>query len=157
MPPDLHWLLVWLLGGITGGLFTLIWCFKQAGFVKKIDPASKATLYMTLALVGQFALLLGAVGIIVVSSGIIGVSASSGSFPAGVSAIVGIVGLVVLLIGVFWLVAIFGMRSSLVRYYNTVEPMGLRLSGVMTFFFNIIYFQYHLSRIANWEKTGVLA
>ena len=64
---------------------------------------------------------------------------------------------VALLIAVFWLIAIFGMRSSLVRYYNTVEPMGLRLSGVMTFFFNIIYFQYHLSRIANWEKTGVLA
>jgi hypothetical protein len=149
MPPDLHWLLVWLLGGITGGLFTLIWCFKQAGFVKKIDPASKATLYMTLALVGQLALILGAVGIIVVS-------ASSGNFPAGI-AIMGIVGLVGLLIGVFWLIAIFGMRSSLVRYYNTVEPMGLRLSGVMTFFFNIIYFQYHLSRIANWKRTGVLA
>jgi hypothetical protein len=150
MPPDLHWLLVWLLGGITGGLFTLFWCFKQAGFVKKIDPASKATLFMTLALVGQLALILVAVGIIVVS-------ASSGNFPVGISAVVGIVGLVGLLIGIFWLVAIFGMRGSLVRYYNAVEPMGLRLSGVMTFFFNILYFQYHMTRIAKWKKTGVLS
>ena len=54
------------------------------------------------------------------------------------------------------LAAIFGMRSSLVRYYNSVEPIGLRLSGVMTFFFSILYLQYHLSRIAAWKTTGVL-
>ena len=56
MPPSLHWVLVWLLGGITCGVFTLIWCFKQAGFVKKIDPSSKAVLLMTLAVVGQVAM-----------------------------------------------------------------------------------------------------
>jgi hypothetical protein len=154
MPPSLHWVLVWLLGGITFGLFTLIWIFKQAGFVKKINPSSKAVLLLTLAVVGQFVLLLGAVGVIVVS-------ASSGSFYAagsygGVAGIMGIVMLLSLVIAVMWLVAIFGMRSSLVRYYNSVEPMGLKLSGVMTFFFNILYFQYHLTRIANWKKTGVL-
>jgi hypothetical protein len=149
MPPSLHWVVVWLLGGITLGLFQLIWCFKQAGFVKKIDPASKATLFLTLALIGQLVLVLGAVGMVVVSS-------SSGAV-AGVATIMGIVGLLSLLIGIFWLVAIFGMRGSMVRYYNTVEPMGLRLSGVMTFFFSFLYFQYHMSRIAKWKKTGVLS
>ena len=153
MPPSLHWVVVWLLGGITLGLFQLIWCFKQAGFVKKIDPASKATLFLTLALIGQLVLVLGAVGMVVVSS-------SSGGVAGGVAsvgAIMGIVGLLILLIGIFCLVAIFGMRGSLVRYYNTVEPMGLRLSGVMTFFFSFLYFQYHMSRIARWKKTGVLS
>ena len=127
----------------------MIWCFKQAGFVKKIDPASKATLFLTLAFIGQLVLVLGAVGMVVVSS-------SSGAV-AGVATIMGIVGLLSLLIGIFWLVAIFGMRGSMVRYYNTVEPMGLRLSGVMTFFFSFLYFQYHMSRIAKWKKTGVLS
>jgi uncharacterized membrane protein len=151
----MHWVVVWLLGGITFGLFHLIWCFKQAGFVKKIDPASKARLFMILALVGLLVMVFGAVGIVVVSSssGVIS-GAISG---AGVATIIGIVGLLSLLAGIFWLVAIFGMRGSLVRYYNTVEPMGLRLSGVMTFFFNILYFQYHMSRIAKWKKTGVLS
>ncbi len=149
MPPSLHWVVVWLLGGITLGLFQLIWCFKQTGFVKKIDPASKATLFLTMAFIGQLVLVLGAVGMVVVSS-------SSGAV-AGVATIMGIVGLLSLLIGIFWLVAIFGMRGSLVRYYNTVEPMGLRLSGVMTFFFSFLYFQYHMSRIAKWKKTGVLS
>jgi hypothetical protein len=57
---------------------------------------------------------------------------------------------------IFALMAIFGMRSSLVRYFNTVEPIGLRLSGVMTLFFSLLYFQYHLSRIAEWKRTGIL-
>ena len=83
-------------------------------------------------------------------------SASSGDFTAGMASSIGIVMLLGLVSAVVWLVAIFGMRGSLVRYYNSVEPMGLKLSGAMTFFFNILYLQYHLSRIANWKKTGVL-
>jgi hypothetical protein len=43
------------------------------------------------------------------------------------------------------------------EYYNTVENIGLSLSGGMTFFFNVIYFQYHINRIARWKKTGVLS
>ena len=58
---------------------------------------------------------------------------------------------------VFGILGVFGMRRSLVTYYNTVEPIGLRLSGVMTFFFAVFYFQYHFMRIANWKQTGVLA
>jgi len=58
---------------------------------------------------------------------------------------------------VFGLMGVFGMRRSLLNYYNTVEPIGLRLSGVMTFFFSVFYFQYHFTRIANWKQTGVLS
>ena len=57
---------------------------------------------------------------------------------------------------VLHLIGIFRMRSSLQNYYNTVEPINLRLSGVMTFFFAVFYFQYHFSRIANWKRTGYL-
>jgi hypothetical protein len=53
------------------------------------------------------------------------------------------------------IMAWFNMRASLLHYYNVVEPYGLRLSGVMTFFFNMLYFQYHLSKIAQWKKTGI--
>jgi hypothetical protein len=54
------------------------------------------------------------------------------------------------------LVAVFSMRKSISTYYTTVEPIGLKLSGVMTFFFSILYFQYHFSRINEWKKTGHL-
>ena len=43
------------------------------------------------------------------------------------------------------------MRRTLVRYYNEVEPIELKLSGAMTFFFAVLYFQYHFTRIAKWK------
>ncbi|WP_264765497.1 hypothetical protein, partial [Moraxella catarrhalis] len=41
----------------------------------------------------------------------------------------------------------FAMKNSLEQFYNTVEPVGLRLGPVMTFFFGGLYFQYHINRI----------
>jgi hypothetical protein len=68
-----------------------------------------------------------------------------------------IVGLVLLpLAGIFFIIALFGMRRSLLNYYNLTEPIGLRLSGAMTFFFGILYLQHHFSRIYEWKRTGVL-
>jgi hypothetical protein len=57
---------------------------------------------------------------------------------------------------VLFIVAEFQIKSDLEGYYNTHEPIYLRLNGVMTFFFAVWYFQHHLSRIAQWKKTGVL-
>lgn len=57
---------------------------------------------------------------------------------------------------VFAIIGIFKMRDAIQEYYNTVEPINLRLSGVMTFFFALLYFQYHFSRIAQWKQTGYL-
>ncbi len=37
--------------------------------------------------------------------------------------------------------------SSLEEHFNGPEPVGLRLNGVMVFFFGGVYFQYHLNRI----------
>ncbi|HXO39054.1 MAG TPA: hypothetical protein VN872_10465, partial [Candidatus Acidoferrum sp.] len=57
---------------------------------------------------------------------------------------------------VLFVIAEFQMKSDLEDYYNTVEPIDLRLHGGMTFFFAVWYFQYHFSRIAQWKKTGIL-
>jgi hypothetical protein len=144
VPPNMHWAVVMVLAWITIGLAGLIWAFKQAGFVKKIDRSSKATLLLVLCLVAMLA-----------QVAIMLVAATSGSTSAIAAAglLTMILNLVVIICG---LVMIFSMRSSIVRYYNTVEPIGLRLSGVMTFFFSILYFQYHFSRIAEWKRTGRL-
>jgi hypothetical protein len=56
---------------------------------------------------------------------------------------------------VYWVIAIvarFSFRSSIEEHYNTAEPIGLTLSGVMTFFFGCIYFQYHFNEIVR-RKT----
>jgi hypothetical protein len=145
MPPEMHWAVVLVLSWITGGLGGLVWIFRQALFVKKIDPASKGVPLLVVSLLGM-------AGQLVVFIGMATASSESAAFGG-----LGLIMLLNLVIIVAGLVAIFGIRRSLVRYYNTVEPMGLQLGRAMTFFFNILYFQYHLSRIAQWKKTGRFA
>src|SRR5580704_205997 len=54
---------------------------------------------------------------------------------------------------VIWLIGVFSMKASIEEHFNTVEPIGLQLSGVMTFFFNVIYFQYHFTEIARAKQV----
>lgn len=143
-PPEMQWWLV-LLIGIFCGFFILFWFYTQLVFVKKIDPQSKA---MKMIL-GGWGLLFG--GVIV--GAILGavVDSSLAIIPILVGMICYLGGIILAILGVF------NMRASIERHYNTTENIGLKLSPVMTFFFNIYYFQYHFSRIAEWKKTGRLA
>jgi GYF domain 2 len=143
VPPDLHWALVLLIGFFCG-LFNLVWLFIEAGFVKKIRPQSNHLALIITGLAIQF----GSIA-----------AANSGSHepPEGPMILLGVlVGVGVLGGAVVHIIGNFKMRSAMVEYYNTVEPINLRLSGVMTFFFPIFYFQYHFSRIAAWKRTGYL-
>jgi hypothetical protein len=153
IPPSLHWALVLLLGMFTG-LFTTVWMFIQAAFVKKIDPQSKATMLYIAGLVavlaGSFVAVIFA---IIVAPRLQNQDPSAAALGIGL----GLVMMLVMLAGTALFIAgTFNMRSSMLRYYNTVEPINLRLSGLMTFFFNVLYFQYHFSRIAKWKETGIL-
>jgi len=145
MPPNMPWVVVLILTWITGGLAGLFWAFKQATFVKKIDPSSKAVMFMVLTVAG------------IIVQVVLALASMAMSSAAALTILMGGIMILNLVIIVAGLVAVFSMRGSIQRYYNTVEPMGLKLSGVMTFFFTILYFQYHFSRIAEWKKTGRIA
>ncbi|PYX96359.1 MAG: DUF4339 domain-containing protein [Acidobacteria bacterium] len=129
-PPSLHWGIVLLLGIVTCGIFGWIWALIEASWLKRVEPSSKAMTYYIVSL-GLF------VGTIVVST------------VPQYKAFGGLLNLAGL---VMWLVAAFNMKSSLEEHYNSAEPIGLRLSGVMTFFFNVYYFQYHLTRVAEMKN-----
>ncbi|HEV7521001.1 MAG TPA: GYF domain-containing protein, partial [Candidatus Angelobacter sp.] len=144
VPPDFHWALV-LLVGFFCNLFQLIWLFVEAGFVKKIDRESKAVALLAASLVTVM------VGFVIFFSSI-DVNRDLHGPPAFLLPFF----LIVIAGVVLHLMAVFQMRSSIENYYNTVEPINLRLSGVMTFFFAVYYFQHHFSRIANWKRTGYL-
>src|SRR6266403_4710260 len=137
-PPSLHWGILVLLGVLTCGLFGWVWAFVQAAWVKKVDPESKALLYYGIA-VGLFVLMFG------------------GAFMAGVQGHAGAGREPVFLLfrlggGIMRLVAAFNMRSSIEDHFNSAEPIGLSLNGVMTFFFSIYYFQYHFTRINEMKQ-----
>jgi GYF domain 2 len=147
VPPDFHWALVFVISFFCS-IFQIVWLFIEAGFVKKIKPDGRFLPFLIIgisALLGSFIFAYG---------GVIAMAASGRSEPpvrllllCGVGYLAGIV---------LYIIGVFKMRDAIQEYYNTVEPINLRLSGVMTFFFNILYFQYHFTRIAQWKKTGIL-
>ncbi len=153
VPPSMHWFVVMLLGSLTLGVFSIVWAFKIAGFVKKVSPRcnGRGLLFSILALDLLYALF------VVLAA----VASRTGHWdtriytdPQTVISALGV--LVVITISIMAINAIFRMRRGLLDYYNSTEPIRLRLSGGMTFFFSIYYLQYHLRRIAIWKKTGQL-
>jgi len=145
VPPNLHWGLVLILTMFTFCLFVILWSIVESSFVKRIDPHNVSrALFIVAFLLGSAYL-----GLMVFA----GVTGEANDVPV-IAKMGSLIGLIII---VCVIVAFFKIRSSLVQYYNTVEPIGLKLSGVMTFFFNIFYFQHHFSRIAEWKRTGRLA
>jgi hypothetical protein len=136
--PNLHWGLVLLFGVLTCGVFSIVWDIVQAAWLKKVDPASKALYFY----IGAAALLGG----IFFSSFFAGLTHSRSPFT----------GLFQLGYYVVLIVSRFSFKNSMERHYNTAEPMGLLLSGVMTFFFGGIYFQYHINDIARRKELDML-
>jgi len=139
VPVDFHWGLVLLLAIVTCGLFGWAWLFVQAAYVRKIKPDSNGILFGILAIVAAF------------SGGFVrGFTNAMNGEPHPAGNVISLIGIILVI------VALFQMKSDLEDYYNTTEPINLQLSGVMTFFFGILYFQHHFSRIAQWKKTGAL-
>jgi hypothetical protein len=137
-PPSLHWGILLLLGVVTCGLFGWVWAFIQAAWVKKVEPESKALIYYGVS-VGLFVLMFAA------------------AFAEGAQGRPGAANNPLFLLGrlgggIMWIVSAFNMRSSIEEHYNSKEPIGLALNGVMTFFFSIYYFQYHFTRINEMKQ-----
>jgi hypothetical protein len=155
-PPSLHWAIVLVVAAFSSGLFITVWAFIQANWIKSIDPASRATRDLIFGIVFPIAgiivfIPLAAVGGMKLSSDTSSV-VGMGSIGTGL-----MVFFALIVVGfIFNLKAFFGMRDSMLRYYNSTEPINLHLSPIMTFFFNVLYLQYHMTRIADWKRTGTL-
>jgi GYF domain 2 len=149
LPPNLPWpvLLVSYLSLLPFTLFklisffTIVWGFIQANWARKLSGKNTALVLMAMNVAGLF----------------------SGGFLAGfgaalhTSALAGFGGLLILAGAVCHIFANFSIRDAMEEYYNTVEVIGIGLSGVMVFFFGAIYIQYHINRIARWKQTGELS
>lgn|SRR5262249_6871997 len=156
VPPDFHWALV-LLIGLFCGLFVLVWLFIEAAFVKKIRPQSN---HIAVIIAG-FAIQIGSAMVFYVALFSLAATSRSSEPPVGPLAALGVFLFLGIVGGaVVHIVGTFKMRAAMVEYYNTVEPINLRMSGVgsalLTIFFPAYYFQWHFSRIAAWKRTGYL-
>ena len=140
-PPNLSWGLLLLFGLLTCGVFTVIYDLIQAFWWKRIFPPTKVVLFYAICYACYF--------VNVLSTGANVHGLHHGRLPHNLlGSLASIAGFVLLLF------ARFTFRSELEQHYNGPEPVGLNLSGVMTFFFGGLYFQYHFNRI-NAIKQGI--
>ncbi|MFZ1941910.1 MAG: DUF4339 domain-containing protein [Terracidiphilus sp.] len=139
VPPNLHWLVLLLL--YITWIFPFIWTFVQASFARKIDRDNNSIIGFVIAflfaIIGMETVIFHAMDRVQATDRLFMDLMRLGSMIA-------------------YLFGVFSVRRSMEAYYTKVEPIQLRLSGGMTFFFGILYLQYHMSRIARWKKTGIL-
>jgi hypothetical protein len=141
-PPNLHWALVLLFGCFSCGLFFVIWDLVQALWAKRVEPTTKALLYFIIYAIFWVLYFIS-------YAATMAPQMMHNQTPT-ISPITALCWLGLL---IFVIVFRFTMKATLERHFNGPEPIGLRLSGIMTFFFGCLYFQYHLSRI-NQIKRG---
>lgn len=131
-PPNLHWALVLLIGIVTCGIFLWVWAIVQASWVRKVQPASKGIILWSSAI------LLSLLEVVV--------STMPNNSAQGLMILFRLAG------AILWISGSFSMKNSIEEHYNTDEPIGLNLNGVMVFFFNVFYFQYHFNQINETRK-----
>lgn len=138
LPPNWHRSIVLILGLGIWQLFNLVWVLIQANWACKLSNDNKP-----MVLVAMYpASIIAGILVIVMFRG---------------SGLVVLSGLVILGGVASYLVGVFTIRAAMEDYYLSVEPIGLTLSPIMTFFFTTTYIQYHINRLARWKETGVLS
>jgi hypothetical protein len=148
--PNLHWGLYLLFAILTCGLFSKVMTCVQASWMKKVQANSQALIFYLAAyvlwVVNQFR------DRHILNDRILMFTHHTYYTPhtaAGSSAL-----------GFFYFVLIivsrFMMRASLQEHFNTVEPIGLNLNPVLTFFFGGVYFQSELNRINAMKQAARL-
>ncbi len=143
--PNLHWGLVLLFGLLTCTLFMFIWNLVVAAWLRRVQPNATSLFYYTGALV------LALVQVMVSASVSMHHVMGPGLHMYSDNPVGSLIGLAVWVVR---LIARFSQRASLEEHFNGPEPVGLRLSGVMTFFFGGIYFQYHLNQINAMKQAA---
>lgn len=139
LPPNLHWGFVFLLGAVTRQLFNMIWALVQANWARKLINDNKPMVLVAMYPAGMIG------GVVAMTMGL------------GHEASAAIGGVLIFAGAITYIFGIFSIKHAMEDYYNSTENIGLQLSGGMTFFFSTVYLQYHINRIARWEKTGVLS
>jgi hypothetical protein len=147
LPPNLPWpvLLLTYIAEFKPfqflAIFSVVWSMIQANWARKLSGKNTALVLMCMYPAGLFC----------------GVAAAGVGGVTGNPAFAGLGGLLIFAGIICLIIGNFKIRDAMEEYYNTVEDISLSLSGVMIFFFGIIYIQFHINRIARWKKTGVLS
>jgi hypothetical protein len=142
LPPNLHWGLLLLIDVLTRAYFNIIWALIQANWARKLSGKNTPMVLIAMYPAG------------VICGGIavgVGSTMENGSVLSALGGLLILGGLICMIAGTF------SIRNAMEEYYNSVENIGLSLSGAMTFFFGVVYLQYHINSIARSRKAALLA
>lgn len=144
--PNLHWGLVLLFSLLTGSVFIWIWNLVIAMWLKRVQPnATSLYFYAGASVLALIRVLFWAPHFI------------HRTFEPGFhtyhngGVLLGFLGVFIWIVR---LIARFSQKASLEEHYNRVEPIGLRLSGPLTFFFGGLYFQAKLNEINAMKQAA---
>ena len=146
--PNLSWGLVLLFSFFTCSLFMFVCNLVLSSWMKRVQPNSKALFYYAVA------------PVLFVLQFVVGPHAHMQIYQPGLHwwvtyyTVSPLRNLLRLATWVVRLIARFTMRADLEEHFNGPEPVGLSLSGVMTFFFGGLYFQYHINRINELKRMA---
>lgn len=159
-PPGMDWWLLLILSVVTCSLFGYIWAIVQSRWVKKLDPGSRATLYLLLPL-----LLIPIIFVIAIGISIVGeVNAGGKDVVAGVMMIPVIllsIGAAIANIAAF--VSMSGSLSAATAHWGAarIDLGGVFLAvvvvGWMTsllFFIAPVWIQYRLDEVRRIQAWG---
>jgi hypothetical protein len=137
-PPNLPWWLILLFVVFTCGYFLTIWEFVLSIWLKRAERQSKSLYFYICAIV---------FGLIYVSNSVVNWAMGTQSAVAGIFALVWLA---------FVLIGRFTFQGEMEKHYNETDPMAVELSGVMTFFFGGLYFQYQINDIYKRKQADRL-
>jgi hypothetical protein len=137
-PPSLHWAIVLLLDVLTLGLFGFFWMFRQAQFARKIDPTNRAVFQILLSVV------LFLVSFLLAS--MVTLTVARGGQPADLGSVMNMLRFFQILMVI---TAYLQIRKSLHMRY------GIQLNPLLTVIFNVLYVQYHLSKLAKTSELPI--
>jgi hypothetical protein len=125
LPPNLHWGVLLLLSFITQGLFMMVWAAILGNWARKLEKNNRALVLVAM-------------------------------YPAAiVAALVAYaneddeMGLVLLLGGfIAYYLGVFMIKHVIEGYSSPAGRTPMKLSGVMTLLFSVVYLQYHVNHLA---------
>lgn len=145
LPPNLHWGVVLAFNAVSRFfapliIFNLIWTMVLANWARKLDGNNNTLILVAMYPAGFVSAFM--------AGAFMGATGSSPDWLPGLA--------IALILGgvIAYIVGVFKIKAAMETYYNSTEKYGLKLSGVMTFFFSTVYLQYKVNELAEWKRKS---
>jgi hypothetical protein len=141
LPPNLHWSIALIFFLFGGQLLVPLWALVQANWARKLSGEKKPLVLVAMypaGLIVMFLILASVFYATLRNVSALGMNVNVAILFAPFVFFAGIIA---------YIIGLFSIKLAMEEYYNSTEDIGLQMSGAMTFFFHVIYIQYHINHL----------